>query len=94
MTPGSQPIAHLIISNTGVLCIGEISQTESKMLLIKHKWGLFRNVPVFFHWAGRELQVTQVEKDVVLEPFLTPITKSLFDQPLNFVVETFEWLIG
>ena len=39
MTPGSQPKAHLIISNTGVLCIGEISQTESKMLLIKHKWG-------------------------------------------------------
>ena len=39
MTPGLQPKAHLIISNTGVLCIGEMGQTESKMLLIKHKWG-------------------------------------------------------
>ena len=41
-----------------------------------------------------EVQATQVEKDVVLEPFLTPITKSLLDQPLDFVVETFDRTIG
>jgi hypothetical protein len=33
-----------------------------------------------------EVQATQVEEDVVLEPFFTPITKSLLDQPLDFVV--------
>ena len=41
-----------------------------------------------------EVQATQVEKDVVFESFFVPIAKRLFDQPLDFVVETFDGTIG
>ena len=61
--------------------------------LLKEK-GLLRECSGVFSLGGIEVQATQVEKDVVLEPFFAPITKSLFDQPLDFVVETFDGTIG
>ncbi|MHB8521204.1 MAG: RCC1 domain-containing protein, partial [Limisphaerales bacterium] len=42
---------------------------------------LLRECSGVFLQGGIEVQATQVEKDVIFEPFFAPITKGLFDQP-------------
>ena len=80
-----------------VLFIGlEIGSDElpNSGIIDFEKKRLLRECSGVFSLGGIEVQATQVEKDVVLEPFFAPITKSLFDQPLDFVVETFDGTIG